>query len=386
MNLHRILFFAVLALLFTACDKDDDDGGDDPTLDPIILSGSETAPRTLESIFNNPATADYIVEGTWSINAAVTVEPGIRFLMTPGARINIGSSGSLTAEGTSDNPIYIEGEAEARGYWDYIRFESNNPNNILDYCIISHGGGSDFSNRNASLTLVDNAQLSMSNTTIRESQRNGFIVTDNDNRLPLFENNTVTGCDQFPIGIRPHQLSSIDETTDFTTGNGFNKIAVDGSSVDIPMTINKVAGPYLFIDNTTFNSSTEIAPGTYIEMGPGARIQVGSSGSLAMNGTLSERITITGEQAAKGYWDYIYYNGTNSPENQIKYTDISYGGGSSFSNRDANIGTNSDAFFSLENSSVTNSMRYGITIGDNSVYEDLGGNVFEGNEDGDIND
>nr|MBS0037908.1 hypothetical protein [Saprospiraceae bacterium] len=386
MTLPRILFFAVLALLFTACEKDDDNGGDDPTLDPIILSGSETAPRTLESIFNNPATADYIVDGTWSINAAVTVEPGIRFLMTPGARIDIGSSGSLTAEGTSDQPIYIEGEAEARGYWDYIRFQSNNPNNILDYCIISHGGGSSFSNREASVSLVGNAQLSMTNTTIRESQRNGFIVTSSDNRLPLFQNNTVTGCEQYPIGIRPNQLSAIDETTDFTTGNGFNKIAMDGTSIDVPLTINKVAGPYLFVGTTSFNSNTEISPGTYIEMGPGARIQVGSSGSLSMIGTSSDRITITGEQPAKGYWDYIYYNGTNSPENQIKYTDISYGGGSTFSGRDAIIGTNSSAFFSMENSSITNSMRYGITLRSNSVFEDLGGNVFEGNEEGDIND
>ncbi len=386
MNLHRIFFLAILALLITACDSDDDMGGDDPSLEPIVLSGSQSSPLTLENIFSNPATPDYIVNGTWTLNATVEVEPGVRFMMTPGSRIDIGSSGSLSAVGTEDNPIYFEGEAEARGYWDYIRFQSNNPNNRLDYCIISHGGGSSLSNRQAAVTLISNAQLSMNNTTIRESLRNGIIVTNTDNRLPEFQNNTITDCEEFPIGIRPHQLSDIDETTSFTSGNGFNKIGVDGASLSTSRTINKVAGPYLFLGTISFESAAEIQPGTYIQMGPGARMEVRSSGSLSIIGTPDDRITITGEQEAKGFWDYIYFNDTNSPNNRIEYADISYGGGSSLSNRDAIISSRGSSSFAIGNTSITNSLRYGITLGNSSTWENLGQVVFEGNEEGDIND
>ena len=121
-------------------------------------------------------------------------------------------------------------------------------------------------------------------------------------------------------------------------------------------------------------------------MGPGARMEVRSTGSLAIVGTPGDRITITGEQEAKGFWDFIYFNDTNSPNNRIEYADISYGGGSSLSNRDGIISSRGSSNFAVGNSSITNSMRYGITLGNSSTWEDLGQNVFEGNELGDIND
>ena len=386
MRLNKFLLILFFPFFFISCEKDNGNGDDDPNLEPIILSGSQSSPLVLESLFNNPARVDYIVQGTWTINAAVTVDRGVRFMMTPGARIDIGSSGSFAAEGTADRPIYIEGEADARGYWDYIRFQSNNPNNIFDHCIISHGGGSSLSNRNGAIALVGNAQLSVSNSVIRESQRNGIIVTSTDNRLPVFENNTITGCEMFPIKIRPQQLSSIDVTTDFDSGNGFNKIEVDGTTVSTALAINKVSGPYLFTGTISLNGATEIEPGTYIEMGPGARIEVRSTGSLAIVGTANDPIVITGEQNAKGYWDFIYYNDTNSPNNIIQHADISYGGGSSLSSRNGMISARANTFLAMGNSSITNSMRYGITIGSGVNWENQGGNVFSGNELGDIND
>lgn len=386
MKLHKILLLAFLPLFFVACDKDDDNGGDDPNLEPIVLSGNQSSPLLLENLFNNPERVDYIVQGTWSINAAVTVEPGVRFMMSPGARVDIGSSGSFTAEGTADRPIYMEGEAEARGYWDFIRFQSNNPNNVLDYCVISHGGGSSLSNRDGAISLISNAQLSVSNTIIRESQRNGIIVTNSDNRLSKFENNTITGCEWFPVIIKSQHLSSIDVTTEFTADNGFNKIRVDGTPVNTGLTINKAAGPYLFTGTTSFYGATEIEPGTYVEMGPSARIEVRNTGSLAIVGTVDDPITITGEQLAKGYWDFIYFNDSNSPYNIIQFADISYGGGSGLSNRDGIISSRGNSFFAIGNSSLTNSMRYGITIGSGTTWENLGEIVFSGNELGDIND
>lgn len=384
MRFNKFLLLLFFPIFFIACEKDDNNGEDDPNLEPVILSGSQSSPIVIESLFSNPERVDYIVEGTWTINAAVTVDRGVRFMMTPGARIDIGSSGSFTAEGTADRPIYIEGEADARGYWDYIRFQSNNPNNILDYCIISHGGGSSLSNRDAAITLINNARLSVSNTIIRESQRNGIIATNSDNRLPVFENNTITGNEFFPIKINPQQLSSIDETTDFTSDNGFNKIGVNGSNVSTALAINKAAGPYLFTGTTSFSGATEIEPGTYIEMGPGARIEVRNTGSLAIVGTANDPIIITGEQNAKGYWDYIYFNDTNSPNNIIQYAEISYGGGSSLSNRDGIISSRANSSFAIGNSTITNSMRYGITIGSGVNWENQGGVVFSGNELGDI--
>ena len=379
-----LLFF--LPLFFVACDKDDDNGGDDPNLEPIVLSGTENAPLVLESIFNNPDRVDYIINGNWRIEAPVTVEPGVRFMMTSGSSIQVRTSGSLNAVGEVDKPIYFEGEQPAPGYWGYISFESNNPNNRLEYTIIRHGGGNNFSSYPGSVVLRSNSQMGMVNTQISDSQRNGFVIGDDDSRLSVFSDNIISDCALYPIVLKTSQVQFIDNTTQFTSGNGFNQIEVQGNTVSAPLTIRPAAGPYVFKGNSRIEAAVQILPGTLIEMGPSARIEMRSTGSLSAIGTPAERITFTGEQQAKGYWDYIYYNGSNSPNNQFKYVDISYAGGNNFSCCGGAVSLASNAFFSMENSSINNSQRWGIRIRGGSTFENLSGNTFSGNELGDIDD
>lgn len=384
MEIRKILFFSLLILLVAACGKDDDGfNDDDPNLEPITLSGTQDVPLVLTNIFNDPSRADYIIPGGWRIEAAVTVEPGVRFEMASGANIETRSAGSFAAIGTAEDPIYFEGEQAARGFWNYIMFNSNNPSNALTHCIISHGGGSTSSAGNASVIVRGNAQAAVSNTVISESARNGLRINDDDARLTLFENNQISNCDQHPISLRTSHLGVIDATTEFAVDNGFNSIKVDGNAVLTALTINSAAGPYLFEGNTRFEASTEVMPGTQIRMGPAARIEVRSSGSLSMIGTPTQRISVRGDQDAKGYWEYIYYNSSNSPNNEINYADFSYGGGSTSSCCGGIIVLRS-ALLSMGNSSLNNSQRFGMIVPDNSTFDDLGGNTFDGNELGDI--
>ncbi len=388
MKFNKLLLLLFLPLFFAACDKDDDNGngGDDPNLEPIVLSGTQNAPIVLENLFNNPDRVDYIVNGNWRIEAPVTVEPGVRFMMTSGATIQVRSTGSFNVVGEIDRPIIFEGEQATDGFWDYITFESNNPNNRLENVIIRHGGGSSFNSYPASVVLRNNGQLAMVNTEIANSRRNGFLIGDNDSRMSEFRENIISDCEFYPISIRTSHLGFIDENTDFTRNNGFNQIRVAGNTVNTNITVRPASGPYLFTDNSRIEAGLEILPGTLIQMGPSARIEIRSTGSLMAIGTPEDRITITGEQPAKGYWDYIYFNGSNSSDNQFKFVDVSYGGGSTFNCCGANIALASNAFFSMEHSSITHSQRWGIRIRGNSTYEDLGDNTFLENELGNIDD
>lgn len=383
MKFYRIIFISFLALFFVACEKDNH-GDDDPNLEPLILSGSQTAPVVLENIFTNPNRVDYIIQGTWRVEAPVVVEPGVRFSMASNARILVRGSGSLRVVGTAERPVIFEGEVEAAGYWDYIAFESNNPDNRLEHAIVRHGGGSTLSSYPAAVTLSSNSQVSVVNTVISDSQRNGFRVGDNDSRIPEFRGNTISNCALYPIVLRTSQVQFIDSTTDFSSGNGFNKIEVQGNTVSSPMAIQPASGPYLFQGTSNFDALVEILAGTLIEMGPNARIQIRSSGALSAVGSSSERITITGEQPAKGYWDYIYFNGSNSPDNRFRFVDISYGGGSTLSCCGSAVALAGNALVAMENSAITNSQRWGVRVRGNSTFEDLGGNLFDGNEMGDI--
>lgn len=385
MKFSNLIFLVILSLGFFACESDDDNGGGlDPDLnDPVELSGTQSSPLQMENLFSDPVLPDYIVDGTFRIDAPVTVEPGVRILMKPGSRIDIQSGGSLSAIGTDDQPIYFVGEQQARGFWDYIMFQSNNPNNRLEHCYIAFGGGSSLSSGDGAVVIRDNAQLAIHNTVITESGNNGLFLTSNNSRLSSFQENVISNCTKYPISLRTKHLDAIDGTTEFTTGNGFNQIEVEGNSVDLPLTIQAAAGPYLFTGTSRFKAATEIMPGTSIEVGPNGRILVESTGSLSIIGNVQDRISISGAEEAKGYWDYLYFDGTLSPNNQIKYTDISYGGGSSLSCCSGALSLR-NSFVSMEESSVTQSMRYGVKVPSNSTFEDLGGNFFQGNELGDF--
>ena len=385
MSLNKFLLLIFLPLLIASCAKEVGNEVDDPNLEPLVIGGTQSTPLVLERIFSNPNTVDYIVDGTWRIEAPVVVDPGVRFSMTSNARIQVRGSGSLSVFGTADKPVFFEGEVDAKGYWDYISFETNNPSNRLEYCFIRHGGGNSTSSYPGAVVVRNNSQLSMINTLISKSQRNGLVLADNDSRIPEFKDNIITDCSIYPIVLRTSQVQFIDETTQFTSGNGFNQIEVQGNTISSPMTIKRAAGPYVFKSTSNIDASVEIMPGTVIEMGPSARVQIRASGSLTAIGTPENRITITAEQEAKGYWDYIYFNGSNSPNNQFKYIDISSGGGSGLSCCGGTISL-INGFLSMENSSVTNSQRWAMRLRSNSAFEDLGGNVFSGNELGDIDD
>jgi hypothetical protein len=381
-HLFQSLFIAMSILLLFSCNKKEE-FEDDPDLEPVLITGTQNTARILENIFSNPSRVDYIITGNWDITAPVIIEPGVRIAIESRRRIRVSGSGSLAAVGTTNAPIIFEGATASAGFWEYLSFESNNPDNRLEYCMVRHGGGSSLSSYPGMVVVRNNAQVAIVDCEVKDSQRNGILVGDNDSRFSEFARNDVSSCELFPISLRSSHVGALDFETIFTQNNGFNRIEVNGNNVNTSINIPKVNGPYLFKGNTNFNAATNIAPGTLIEMGPSARFTIGESGSLSAIGTENERITIRGEQRAKGYWDYIYFNRSRSPNNQFNYVDIAEGGGSSLSCCGANVSA-SDAIFSMGNSSVTDSQRWGMVIRSGSEWEDLGGNIFSGNELGDI--
>lgn len=382
------LGFVSFLILLLACGKDDDnnDFSDDVIGEPIVLTGIQDVPLVLEDVFANPNTPDYVLEGNWRLEAPVEVKPGVRILVRANAVININASGSFKAEGAADAPIYIEGEQDSKGFWRHISVGSNSLNNVLDYCIISNGGGGNtLASGNGTIRIESNSQIAITNTTIRQSDRYGIVASSGQGfGIAAFSNNTIHDCTSYPVSLYINQISEIDETSEYYD-NGFNLIEVKSQTIEGNLSIQKASVPYLINGNSNVNAFLEINEGTTINMGPQARLTIGNAGSLAISGTASNRVTITGNENVPGYWDYIYYNGSNSNNNYVKYADISYGGGSSLNCCSGMISLD-NALFNLEESSLNNSARFGLKIRGNTTFNDLGGNTFSNNASGDIDE
>ena len=99
------------------------------------------------------------------VSAGLTIPAGAVVSFCADASIIVTSSGYLKADGTSADPIVFKGKTSTKGFWDGIRIESNNPNNIFDYVTIRDAGGYWYFD-DAGVFVSNTAMLNITNTVI----------------------------------------------------------------------------------------------------------------------------------------------------------------------------------------------------------------------------
>ncbi|MEZ4921610.1 MAG: hypothetical protein R2780_00405 [Crocinitomicaceae bacterium] len=82
----------------------------------------------------------YLLNGMY-VEADLTIEPGVIIWMEADSYIEVRSTGSLKAVGTSTDQIIIKGRVASAGFWSGIKIGSTNANNKFTYAQIMDGGG-----------------------------------------------------------------------------------------------------------------------------------------------------------------------------------------------------------------------------------------------------
>ena len=137
-----------------------------------IFGTSMNKPQTV-----NKLNVPYYVSGKTTLNEALKLNPGVDFLMGPGAYIYVNSSGSFNAIGTAAEKISITGKIKTVGYWEYIEINSNNPLNKFRNVTISHGGGrSSYQYSTIWVNDNNNGTFDMSGCSLTDSYGYGVYV------------------------------------------------------------------------------------------------------------------------------------------------------------------------------------------------------------------
>ncbi len=145
----------------------------------------------------------YFIYSDFSVGSAggatLTIEAGTTLEFGTDAEINFGYSanhfGALVAQGTSSNPITFTSASPSpsNGDWDGLWFYENTMNTtVLDNCIISYGGSSDYSG-NISLKSGATTKISVSNSTLSYSKGYGVYKSSASDANPTLTNITYTG-------------------------------------------------------------------------------------------------------------------------------------------------------------------------------------------------
>ena len=112
---------------FTACDDDEDEGGQIPPA-PSVLSGTVTSDLLLE------AGKSYTLDGALQVKAPATlkIEEGVTITANNDGQVDyilIEKGAKIDAQGTAERPIVMTAEAKKEGAWGGLHICGNAPTN-----------------------------------------------------------------------------------------------------------------------------------------------------------------------------------------------------------------------------------------------------------------
>ncbi len=263
---------------------------------------------------------DYLVtrEG-WQVKANLTIPAGVIVEFVRNAEAYVFLGGSITANGTADEPIVFRGEEQTPGSWDGILINSENIQNVFNHCIIQHGGKSQSTTfQLPAAGLRVQGEIKLSNTRIESSTSHGLALSNEATLLSfstnVFNNNTLSA-----IYMSPKEVHNIDGGTTFGF-NGHIGVQVNSAVLNnsLPVTWNKLSGTatYLIEDPVHSNeldirSDLTLAPGVVLQFGPGGELKA-ATGQLTAIGNQQEPIIFEGSTRTKGYWDGIFLDGSSN--------------------------------------------------------------------------
>jgi parallel beta-helix repeat protein len=347
-------------------------------------------------------TTPYILQGDLYVGAEtganLTLDPGVEIRMGEGTGIYIayyGSTfGTLTAEGTAEDHIKFTSSApdgsKSAGDWHLIAFyDGAGTGSTMDYCDVEYGGGY---SENYGMIYVDGSGISLTNSTVRNSETQGVSLYD-DAMFVACTGNTFEGNGSVPIKIYGNHAHTIGTGNTFNTGPG---IMVAGDKIEeAEVTWLKQNVPYICDGDMYLGSATgskwTIEPGTTVTFTLGSSIYVGyyssTYGILEAAGNADNKITFTSAAPAgfesAGDWNGIFFYDGTSSGTILDHCVVSYAGGYSTNSGNLTVSVTTAGVPVISNCQIRNSEAWGIYLG-NNASPTLTDNTYSNNALGEV--
>jgi hypothetical protein len=294
---------------------------------------------------------DITTDTTWlasdiqRIVGEVRVAPGATLTIQPGTVVKFPQTvadlrveGTLLADATAQQPIVFtsifddtgldgtlgtaddhdtDGNGPSNGFkgaWDTIVFESGGVG-VLDRVQVRFGGIND---EGAVSVSGQTTQLTMTDSVIRDSLRNGLLISDADPVLTnvAFINNSnenVRGAIRMDPSSSP-QLSGIT-----LTNNGVNGLILDGGALSHDATWATPGVPYRLVGNVTVPAGRTLTLGAGLVIKTHAFNEPGLivDGELVVEGTASQHVVITSDRDDSAGGDLLNDGSTSGSPGEV---------------------------------------------------------------------
>lgn len=345
------------------------DGTDTATDDVVItakldteLAGTLSSDTTLQDVGQ-----DYHVVGNLTLNAALTIEPGVTLRFDAGTRLIVGTGGSIIAVGTEADTIHFVGTQDAAGHWDGIEVSTTATDNELMYVEVANGGSGGY----ADVYVGSSGRIAITHSLIRGSSTSGVEVVSGG-VLADFAENTLLNHADADVTLPAGQVSALDSLSTYG-----DQVVINASTLGSDATWQALNVPYMSDGNIYIEAALTIAPGAALQFGQGHRLVVDNGGSLAAVGMVDDTIRFTGAEASQGFWDGIEV-ATTAAANELTYTEVANGGSGGY----ANVYVQSSGKVKITNSRIHDSSTYGVDAEDNGSLDGFAANTFADNADG----
>ncbi|WKK77325.2 PKD domain-containing protein [Marivirga salinae] len=342
-----------------------------------IYGSTMTDDQSMVALANQQS---YRVTGEIDLESVLNIGEGVQFAFDEDVFFRVNETGNIIAEGTASNKIVMTSSNISAGlHWGGLDINSGYSSNKLDHVEVSYAGNSDmfYENsawRSANVGIQDNGYLTISNSTITNSQDVG-VYCGNES-LNTFASNNFVDNSGYAIYIEFNDVGAIDGNTTFS-GNGDNGVTIYGSTTSDNVTMAKLSGSayYLFNGSSVVGSDLDIEEGTEMRFNEDVKLTVNSNGTISAIGTSNSMITFTSANQAGGInWAGILIE-SSSAVNEFSFVEVSYGGSDDIDYinsawRRSNVAINSGEL-KMNDCTISNGEGTGITISSDSFLNGL---------------
>jgi hypothetical protein len=353
---------------------------DDGSIVDTTSQELECGISTETTLANTPAAIDYIVPSgcVVDITAKLTIEPGVVIAFEENAGFGVYDAGALYAVGTDQAPIVLKGAQAVSGYWRGVHIETNSINNRLEHVRIEDAGSNYVycCNDKAALFIKDGKTV-LKNSSISNSGAFGLKIGQNA-EMPEYQNNTFSGNTEAPVYLPLKAARFLDGTGSSYMGNTVNFIEVYESGVNVNTTVPANDVPYLVEGKVVdVTKPLVLQAGVSVRIKENGGIGVYDEGTLKIEGTSTNPVSIKGFQSNQGYWRGIHIE-TNSNDNQLHHVQIADAGSEYVycCNVKASVFLKGGKA-SIQNATISNGENYGIYANNDAEFSSYSNNTIE---------